>query len=90
MPRKHKDNQPPAMTSTAPMMPIYDYTVHLRTGIHRMPERPAPAVTSHLDHGGRGSDLCAIGSCPGCGRTIISAVHPSKATLRLMCGLCGD
>lgn len=77
------------MVSEIPDKPIYDYNVHLEQIGKRMPELPKPAVPSskpELDPLVR--DPCAIGHCPQCGRTVISAVHSTRHPLRMLCGRC--
>ena len=41
-----------------------------------------------LEAAGGGVSLCAVVACPGCGRTLVSAVHSEQASSLGFCGRC--
>ena len=87
-PNRTRQSVMPSMLDRVEQEPIFDYedliTRHRPPGLERPPrvepERPRAAVPSHLPRLPLLSDPCATWLCPGCGRSLISAVHPPSKT----------
>ena len=84
----------PAMTSTLPEALTYHYPpgarLHSARIGERMPEPPHP-LTGESRHvtASKEIDPCWMGYCNKCGRTLVSAITPTRVRPdRYACGIC--